>query len=163
MRPVYGGSRPTPNPAATRPPSFALDRLQSFEQAADIEHDTGYYTTDCNGNVIDESHVPETYKRYRFTLVGIQPGEQLWVNWLGAGIVQPASGMCPADLPLPEPSCSSNYDGCAGDDFPPARDLGESAYPFACNAGGSPAWLVGVGVALAFARRGDRKQKRRPR
>ena len=139
-----------------------VDVTGAVEDLGDVELDTGYYETDCSGNVIAENHIPELYKRYRFKLVGAQVGEQLWVNWLGSGIVQPATGMCPADAPLPEPSCTGSHYGCGGDDFPPPRDEvyeHERHYPFACDAGGSPAWLVGVGVALALAR----KQKRRSR
>lgn len=149
--------------------NLQFDVTGEVEDLGEVELDTAIYTTDCQGNVVDESHYPELYKTWRVKLTGAEPGEQLWVNWVSTGTVQPATGTCPADQPMPTPSCSGNYDGCfGGDDFPiPVDEVHEHErhYPFACNAGGSSAWLVGVGFALALARRGalGSKSKRRSR
>lgn len=145
-----------------------VDVTGEVEDLGAIELETVYYETDCNGTVLNESRYPELYKRVRLRLEGAEVGEQLWVNWYGAGIVQASTGTCPADLPIPEPSCNGTYQGCRGDDFPIPPDGGiDKGHGFPidieihCSAAKSPAWLVGAGVALLIARRRNAKRRSR--
>lgn len=145
-----------------------VDVTGEVEDLGEIELETVYYETDCNGTVVNEYRYPELYKRLRLQLDGAEAGEQLWVNWYGAGTLQPATGTCPVDMPIPEPSCNGNYQGCGGDDLPIRPDGGvdedhHHGLPIEihCSAAPSPAWLVGVGIALAFARRNNKKRRSR--
>lgn len=139
--------------------NLQFDVTGEVEELGEVMIETYTYSTDCHGNVIAEHHYPDLYKRWRFKLDGAEPGEPLWVNWVGTGTVQPATGACPGELPMPVPSCTG-YQGCYGGDDFPVDEVHEDrgpGYPFSCNGGGSSSALLGVVVLLTA------KRKRRSR
>jgi len=100
----------------------------------------------------------ERYHHFRISLAAsAQPGDTLTVGGFYAGTLQPAVSVCPEPPALPMPSCSGNYDGCAG--WADAGVWGDDVYEphdddGGCNAGrGSAAWLVSLAIFAVSRRR----------
>src|SRR5688500_430501 len=64
-----------------------------------------YQNYDCDGDLIIETKSPEQYAAFRVTLVGAQPGDELYADYFSLGTIGSA-GPC-VEAPLQKPYCTS--------------------------------------------------------
>ena len=114
-----------------------------------------YQNYDCDGGLIIESKSPEQYAEFRVTLVGAQPGDELYADYFSLGTVG-APGPC-VEEPLQKPYCTSRNSGypCPGD--PGTGDAGvdddDKQHDGGCNAAGSAGLALVALFAHLFRRR----------
>jgi uncharacterized protein (TIGR03382 family) len=131
-----------------------VDVTDASTHAGETVLDYTYYTLDCHDEIIEQIPQSVTMDVFRVTFANAEIGEQIYIDAIPVGTVQPAAIECP--LPAyPAPSCAGTYHESTcepgGDEDPWGEGADDTV---GCNATGGASSGVLVGLALlAFARR----------